>query len=154
MSATTAPSVKAELLTLIQADATLSAIQSTYAYPGQSIAQEALFYGRTIGTENPDSMGQRKQRERYEVQVYIYVALDSDDPQTCETRCWDLVSALENLVRANNSNTGALSAALKDNLGGNAAGWVVYGGTEMTPFAYSGQRVCEALCKINVTAIK
>lgn len=154
MSATTAPSVKSALLTLIRADSTLSGIQSSYADPGQSIAQESLFYGRTVSTENPDSMGKRAQREHYDVELYVYVALDGDDPQTAEERCWALVAALENVVRTNNGPQGALSVSLKDTAGGAAAGWVVYAGTEMTPFVYGAQRVAEALCKIHVEAIK
>lgn len=149
MAASTAPSVKAQLLTLLSADATLSGIQVSYADPGASIAAESLFYARTLETERPDALGQRKQRESYDVEVYVYAAMDGDDPQTVEERCWTLVACLENVVRANNGPQGALSTALSP-----GTGWVVYGGTEMTPFAFNGQRVAEALCKVHVEAIK
>lgn len=149
MSASTAPSVKAELLTLLRADAGLAGVQIDYADPGASIGQEEIFYGRTVETEKPDSLGQRRQREAYDIEVYVYVAQDGDDPQACEERCWAIVAELENVVRANNSSSGALSAALT-----NAAGWVVMGAIEMTPFTVNGQRVCEALCRVHVEAIK
>lgn len=149
MAASTAPSVKAALLTLLEADSGLSGVGFTYADPGEAISQEALFYGRTIATEKPNSMGRRGQHEAYDVEIYVYVAQDGDDPQTCEQRAWAIVAEIENVVRANNGNTGALSAALTP-----GAGWVVYAGTEMTPFTYSGQRVCEALCKVHVEANK
>lgn len=149
MAASTAPSVKAELLTLLRADSGLSGVQIEYADPGAEIQQESLFYGRTIQAEKPDTLGQRKQRESYDVELYIYVATDSNDPQTCEERCWALAAVLENVIRANNGPQGALSSALTS-----AAGWVVMGAVEMTPFTHSGQRVCEALCRVHVEAIK
>lgn len=149
MASSTAPSVKAALLTLLRADSGLSGVQCNYADPGAEIAQESLFYGRTLQTEIPASMGQRAQREHYDIEIFIYVAVDSNDPQTCEERCWALVARLENVVRANNGSTGALSNALNP-----AAGWVVMGGIEMTPFQHAGQRVTEALCKVHVEARK
>jgi hypothetical protein len=149
MAASTAPSVKAALLTLLRADVSLSGVQIEYADPGAEIQQESVFYGRTIETEKPDSLGQRKQRESYDLEIYVYTAQDGNDPQTCEERGWALVARLETVVRANNGNNGALSAALT-----NAAGWVVMGSVEMTPFTHSGQRVCEALCRVHVEAVK
>lgn len=149
MAASTAPSVKAALLTLLRVDAGLSGVQIEYSDPGAAIQQESIFFGRTMETEKPDSLGQRKQRESYDVEIYVYVAVDSDDPQTCEERCWALVAEIENVVRANNGRSGALSVALNP-----GAGWVVYGGTNMTPFAHDGQRVAEAQCKVHVEAIK
>lgn len=149
MAASTAPSIKAELLTLLRADSDLSGVQIDYADPGDAIGQEEVFCGRTIETEKPDALGQRKQRESYDLEIFIYVAMDGNDPQTCEERCWTLVAALENVVRANNGPSGALSAALSP-----GAGWVVMGAIEMTPFTHSGQRVAEARCLVHVEAIK
>lgn len=149
MGASTAPTVKATLLTLLRADTALSGVQIDWSDPGQAIGQEELFYGRTIETEEPSpGMGQRRQREKYYLEVYIYVAADGDDPQTIETRCWALVAELENTIRANNMAQGALGTALVP------GGWVVMGATEMTPFVSGGQRVAEALCRVNVEAIK
>lgn len=149
MSASTAPSVKASLLTLLRADAALAGVQMSYADPGAEIQQEALFYGRTIQSEKPATIGQRSQREQYDLEVYIFVAQDGNDPQACEERGWALVARLENVVRANNGPQGALSNALTP-----GAGWVVMGAVEMTPFMHSGQRVVEALCKVHVEAKK
>lgn len=148
MAASTAPAVKATLLTLLQADSGLSGVGITYADPGAEITQECVFYGRTIETEKPVEMGQRSQREAYDVEAYIYVAQDGNDPQACEERCWALVARLESVVRANNGPQGALTAVTP-------GGWVVMAGTDMTPFiAQGGQRVAEALCRVHVEAKK
>lgn len=149
MAASTAPSVKAALLTLLQADAGLTGVQCSYADPGQEIVQEAIFYGRTITTEQPDSFGQRKQREKYDIEVIVGVTVDGNDPQTVEERCWALVGRLEAVVRANNGNNGALTLAVSP-----SAGWVAMGGIEMDPFAVGGSRVAVALCKVHVEAVK
>lgn len=151
MAASTAPAVKAALLALLQAESTLAGVQCEYADPGDAIQQESLFYGRTLTTEKPDSMGKRSQREAYDIEVYIYAAMDGNDPQTIEERCWTLVASLENVVRANNGNNGALTNAISNV---SASGWVVFAGTEMTPFVSGGQRVAEALSKVHVEAIK
>ena len=149
MAASTAPSVKSALITLLRAEPALAGVGIDYSDPGSSIQQEAIFYARTLQTEKPDSLGQRKQRESYDLEVYIYVQVPGDDPQLCEERCWTLVASLENVIRANNGSTGALSAALTP---GN--GWVVMGSIQMTPFTYNGARVAEALCRVHVEAIK
>ena len=148
MAASTAPAVKAQLLTLLQADAALDGVGITYSDPAGEITQEALFFGRTLTGEKPDAMGQRRQREEYDVEVYIYTAQDGNDPQACEERAWALVAELENVVRAANGPQGALTQQLT------GGGYAYYNGTEMTPFIAGGQRVCEALCKVHVCALK
>lgn len=148
MAASTAPAVKVALLTLLRADAGLSNVQVEYAHPGTMSAPEVLFFGRTIGTEAPDSMGQRRQREIYDIEVVIGAKVDGDDAQTTEERCWALVAVLENVVRANNGPQGALLASI------DSSGWLAMAGTQMTPYVESGARYSEALCRVHVEAIK
>lgn len=149
MSASTAPAVKAALLTLLRADAGYSNVLVEYSHPGTTSNPEVVFFGRVIATEQPDSMGQRKQREHYDIEVVIGAKVDGDDAQTTEERCWTLVAVLENVVRANNGPQGALSLALSP-----GAGWVAMAATEMTSYIEAGARYSEALCKVGVTAIK
>lgn len=150
MAASTAPSIKAALLSLLRADSGLSGVQCSYADPGQEVAQEAIFFARTLQTEQPDSFGQRKQKEQYDIEVVVGVTMDGNDPEACEERCWALVARLETIVRANNGVSGSLSAAMT-----NAAGYVAMGGISMDPFtAVGGSRVAVALCKIHVVAVK
>lgn len=149
MSASTAPSVKSELLTLLRADSGLAGVQIDYADPGANIGQEQIFCGRTLQSEAPDALGGRSQREKYDLEVYVYVAQDGDNPQACEERCWALVARVESVVRANNGPQGALSAALAP---GN--GFLYMQGIDVTPFTFNGQRVTEGLCRIHVEAKK
>lgn len=147
MAASTAPSVKAALLRLLQSEPTLAGVGIDYSDPGAAILSEAIFYGRTIETERPVTTG-RRQAEEYDIEVYIYVSLAGDDPQTCEERCWTLVAALENVVRANSGTSGALPAA------GVPGTQVWMAGIQMTPFTYQGARVAESLCRVHVSARK
>jgi hypothetical protein len=149
MSASTAPAVKAQLLTLLRADPGYAGVLVEYGLPATSSNPEVVFFTRTIQTERPDSIGQRKQRESYDIETVVGAKVDGDNPQAAEERCWALVAVLENIVRANNSNTGALSAALTPSVG-----WVVMGAIEMTPYVEQGARYAEALCKVHVEAIK
>lgn len=151
MAASTAPAVKSALLTLLAADSGLSGVQIEYADPGAEIAQESIFFGRTIETEKP-SPGMRgnnlKQRESYDLELWVYAAADGNDPQTVEERCWTLVGRVEAVVSANNTAQGTLGVTLVP------GGWVVMAGIEMTPFTVNGQRVAEAKLTIHAEAIK
>lgn len=149
MASSTASAVKAALLTLLSAETTLAGVQIDYSDPGAEIGAEEIFYGRTLQTEKPDSLGQRSQREKYSLEVYVYAKQDGNDPQSCEERCWDLVAGLENVVRANNGPQGPLTNALSP-----GAGWVVMESVTMTPFTFQGARIAEALCKVYVEAKK
>lgn len=150
MAASTAPTVKAALLTLLRADTGLAGVQIDYADPGSEIGQEEIMFGRTVQTEHAAVLPPtRKQDETYDLEIWVYVANDGNDPQTVEERCWAIVARLETVVRANAGPTGALAAAMV-----NAIGWVAMGAIEMTPLAVPGQRVAEALCKVHVFARK
>lgn len=149
MAASSAPGVKAALLTLLQADAGLTGVGITYAHPGV-VTQEDIFYNRTIATEQPDTIGQRKQREEYDIEVVVTVARDGNDAKAAEDRCWALVARVENVVRANNGANGALPAAL----GTGVAGAITMGGGDMTPYIEGGQRISEWLGRVHVWAIK
>lgn len=151
MSTSTAPAVKNALLGLMQADANLTGVRIDYADPGDEIGQEQIFFGRTLGSEQPaPGMGQRRQEENYEIEVYVYVAADGNDPQAVEDRAYAIVAELETLVRANNGPTGALAAVIT------GGGWAAMSAAPetMTPFTFGGQRVCEALCRVKVKARK
>jgi hypothetical protein len=150
VAASTAPTVKAALLTLLRADSGLAGVQMDYGDPGPEIGQEQLMFGRTIQTEQDATLPpQRKSDENYDIEVYIYVAGDGNDAQACEERCWALVARLETVVKSNAGPNGALAASMV-----NAVGWVAMAGIEMTPLTVPGQRVAEALCKVHVYARK
>lgn len=142
MAASSAPAVKAQLLTLLRADSALSGVQITYSHPGATIQQECVYFNRTVETERPAALGQRRQNEDYYMEVVVDVAQDGDDAQVCEERCWALVAEVENTIRNNNGPGGALATVV--------SGWVVFGAVEMTPFIERGQRLAEAVCRVQV----
>lgn len=151
MGASTAPAVKAALFTLLQGDVNLAGVGIDWADPGEAIQQEAIFFGKTTSVDTvAPGMGQRRQEENYEIEVWVYVAVDGGDPQTVEDRAYVLVGELESLVRANNGPGGALSNVIT------GGGWANMSGAPktLTPFIYGAQRVCEALCTVHVKARK
>lgn len=145
-----APAVKAALLTLLQADSGLTGVQLTYNHPGLSIQQEAAYFQRTIQTEELYSAGQRHQHETYDVELVVDVSQDGDDAQVCEERCWAIVARVELVIRANNGSGGGLSTAFPAGVGGA----VTMGGVTMTPYINTGARLAEAVCLVHVEAIK
>ena len=76
MASTTIYSVKAALLTKLQADATLSDIQVTYGDPGGAARREHVFIGDiTAGGQDPESLssGRRRRIESYTLDVIVSV---------------------------------------------------------------------------------
>lgn len=143
MAASSAPAIKAELLTLLQASSGLEDVQIEYSHPGSTIQAESIYFGKTIETEVPGALGNRRQNEDYTIEVIVDCTQGGDDAQTCEERCWAMVAVLENVIRDNNGPTGALSALL-------GGGYVLYAGTDMTPYIETAGRLSEAVCQVRV----
>jgi hypothetical protein len=120
MATSTVPAAKAGLLTLIQASATLTALQAagaiTWAHPGKHIQHEAIFMSDAVFTEEQPFVGNRIHRERYIIPVWVSVLDRGDDAQAAETRMWTLVGAVETAVRGDGTLGGVtnlLSAVLQ-----------------------------------------
>ena len=104
MASTTIYEVKAALLTKLQADATLSAIQVTYGDPGQAARREFIFIGDvTAGGQDPESLssGRRRRIESYTLDVIVSVQSKPQGLQENEQRAIVLASAVENVVADN-----------------------------------------------------
>jgi len=143
VAATSAPAVKAALLTLMRATGSLSDVQLEYAHPGATIQQEYVFYHKTSEREKAAALGRKRRDEDYVIELIVGVARDGNDAQAAEERCWAIVSIIENLVRLNPGQAG-------DVMEGIVSGWVVWGGAEMTPLIEAGQRLAEAVCRVEV----
>lgn len=144
MAATSAPAVKKKLLELIKASSAFKGVQVRYAHPGDEIQQEAVYYHRTIEAEKAVAFGNKRRDELYFFEVIIDVVVDGPEPETAEGRCYELVSALEEIVRNNPGRAG-------DAMAGLVIGYVVFRGTEMTPSVPSpSQYLAEAICKVEV----
>ena len=91
---------KAALLTQIQANATLGAVQCTYADPGGSQRREAVFLG-DIETDDhvPEALasGRRRRREDFVCELFIEVS-SKPTPQTAEARAVELANAVETVL--------------------------------------------------------
>lgn len=142
MASTSAPAVKAALLALIKTGG-LTGVQITYAHPGGVVQQEYVFFHKTTERETAAALGYRRRDEDYVIELIVGVARDGDNAQTGEERCWAIVAVIENLVRANPGQGSDVMSAI-------VSGWVVWGGAEMTPLIESGQRLAEAVCRIEV----
>ena len=104
MASTTIYEVKAALLTKLQADATLSAIQVTYGDPGGAARREHIFIGDiTAGGQDPESLssGRRRRIESYTLDVIVSVQSKPQGLQENEQRAIVLASAVENVVADN-----------------------------------------------------
>ena len=101
MASTTIYEVKAALLTKLQADATLSAIQVTYGDPGGAARREHIFIGDvTASGQDPESLssGRRRRIESYTLDVIVSVQSKPQGLQENEQRAIVLASAVENVV--------------------------------------------------------
>ena len=104
MASTTIYSVKSTLLTKLQADSTLSAIQVTYGDPGGAARREHVFIGDvTAGGQDPESLssGRRRRIESYTLDVIVSVQSKPQGLQENEQRAIVLASAVENVVADN-----------------------------------------------------
>ena len=91
---------KAALLTQLKANATIAAVQCTYADPGGSQRREAGFLG-DIETDDhvPEALasGRRRRREDFVCELFIEVS-SKPTPQTAEARAVELATAVETVL--------------------------------------------------------
>jgi hypothetical protein len=139
-----APAVKRALITLFKKELeSQPGVQIAYAHPLSNIQQEAIYFGRTMESEVAAALGQKRRDEDYELELVVDVVQDGDDAEAAEIRCFELVAILELAVRANPGRSG-------DAIGDVVNGWVVWKSYEMTPHPEQGQRLAEAVCRIEV----
>ena len=100
MASTVIYEVKAALLTKLQADATLSAIQVVYADPGEAMRRECVFMGDAVsGNQIPESLasGRRRRIEEFRLDVHVGVQSKAAGVQEAEQRAIALAAAVENV---------------------------------------------------------
>ena len=101
MASTTIYSVKAALLTKLQADATLSALQVTYGDPGGAARREHVFIGDVTAVgQDPEALasGRRRRIETYTLDVIVSVQSKPQGLQENEERAITLAAAVENVA--------------------------------------------------------
>lgn len=101
MRTSTVPAVRARLVELFRAHATLGLVQVEPMHPGDTIAPESIFGGPARGQHGAAAIGSNRQRrqETYGLVWFIDVLVEgSDDVQAVEERCFQLFAALEDVL--------------------------------------------------------
>lgn len=143
MNPSSAPAVKKKLLELMEASSEFKGVQLCYGHPGPAIQQEVIYFHRTVETDRPsvlgDQTGSNAREENYSFDVIVEITQDGDRYDLAEERCWQVIAAIETVVR----NNITMQEAVK--------GWVLYAGAEMVPFWSDSQTHAQATCRIEVT---
>lgn len=108
MQTSTIPTVKTQLVTLLDAALT---VPVTYAWPGENTDPECVFLGPhpatadirvDVSSQIPTIKAGRKQRqEEYTIRVTVWSfrpELTSADAQTCEQRAFTIAASVENVL--------------------------------------------------------
>ena len=101
MAGSTMYAVKAQLLTLLQANATLSSIQVTYGWPGEAMRRESIHLGDVASNAHtPESLssGTRRRIEDYTVDIEVFVQSKAAGQQEAEQRALVLANAVETVL--------------------------------------------------------
>ena len=115
MAGSTIYAVKAQLLTLLQANSTLSNVQVTYGDPLEGMRRESIFLGDVISdSHTPESLsaGRRRRLEDYTVNVEVFVQSKPAGQQECEQRAIVLANAVEDVLADYPTLDGAVSGLM------------------------------------------
>jgi len=110
MAGTIMSTYKVRLLQQLKANATLSAIQVSYADPGGAQRRESVYLGNIDTNDHvPESLssGRRRRIESFTLEVFVEVS-SKPTPQTCEARAVELANAVETVL-ADDPQLGNLS---------------------------------------------
>tara|TARA_R110000803_G_scaffold79437_1_gene145049 strand:+ start:723 stop:1172 length:450 start_codon:yes stop_codon:yes gene_type:complete len=115
MASSTMYAVKTKLLTLLQDDAGLSAVQVTYGDPGGAMRRESIFMGDINSSDQfPEVLasGRRRRLEEYTLDVHVFVQSKAAGLQEAEQRAVSLASTVENVVADNPQLGGTVSGLM------------------------------------------
>ena len=92
---------KAQLLTLLQANSTLSSIQVTFGDPGEAGRRESIFFGDiNSNSQSPEALasGRRRRIEDYTIDTHVFVQSKAAGQQEAEQRALVLANAVEDVL--------------------------------------------------------
>lgn len=142
-SSSTCFSVKKSLLTNLAARSDMAAVQVEWARPStDAIQQESLWCEDTENIEDALQLGQLRREEDYTLNLIVSVERDGDDAEGCEARMWDIVAAIEEELRQNNTPAGSDQGVR----------WALLSGWRHIPGVSEGKRVSEIVLRIRVRA--
>ncbi len=101
MAGSTMYAAKAQLLTLLQANSTLSGVQVCYGDPGEAMRRESIILGDiTANTQIPEALasGRRRRIESYVIDIEIFVQSKAASQQEAEQRALVLANAVEDVL--------------------------------------------------------
>ena len=101
MAGSTMYAVKAQLLTLLAANSTLSTIQVSYGDPGEAMRRESIFMGdvnSNVHTPESLSSGRRRRLEDYTLDIEVFVQSKAAGQQEAEQRALVLAHAVEDVL--------------------------------------------------------
>mgnify|MGYP003657971435 FL=1 len=115
MAGTIMGTFKAQLLTKLQANDTLSDIQVTYGDPGGAARRECVFLGDITNNQHDPasfSTNPRRRLEDFDLEVFCFVnSKPRSSPQDCEARAIVLATAVEDVI-INDPQLGNLTGLL------------------------------------------
>lgn len=100
MSTTTAPAVRAQLITLLAARPALAAVLVTRVWQGDAGKQEQIYLGNTTADIDFATIraGRKKREEDYTVQLIIDVEIPTDWGPASETRAFVLAGEVDDML--------------------------------------------------------
>ncbi len=110
MATSSVPTVKANLVTQLQARGGLANVQVTNGPPLPNPSREFIWVGTAEGTQAQAAMGGLR-REEYGLEVVISVEREGTDIAAADARCFALVAELENQLRTDPTVNAAVEHA-------------------------------------------
>lgn len=112
MATSSVPSVKANLVTQLQARGGLAGVQVTNGSPLPNVRREFIWVGGAEGTQDYGTYGVGGLRqESYRLEVTISVLREGIDAVAADTRCFALSAELESQLRSDPTVNGACMTA-------------------------------------------
>lgn len=93
------PSVKATLVSRLQARAGLAGVQVAYGWPKGAIQKELVLVGGTKGAQAWGPFGKRSKDEEYDLQVAVSVVFADGVQQAATERAFVIVGEIEQELR-------------------------------------------------------
>jgi len=107
------PTVKANLVTQLQARGGLTGVQVTNGPPLPATQREYIWVGDTEGIQELAAFNTPNQRhENYNVKVVVNVTREGEDAAAADARCFALCAELENQLRSDPTVSGAINLAM------------------------------------------
>jgi hypothetical protein len=109
MATSTIPTLKANLVTRLQARAGLNGVQVSYGPPLPAPSRELIWCGVAKGQQDWQAMAVKG--EQYDLELVISVRREGENMQAADERCFTIYAEVENEVRADKTVNGAVRQA-------------------------------------------